>query len=109
MLVGVEGLLVAFVFRYRRRRRARDADGPQIHGSSRLETMWTMIPVVILVAVAAFVFVKLPGIKNVPSANAAAGRLEVAVKGSSSSGSSRTRTARSRSTGCACRSASRST
>jgi cytochrome c oxidase subunit II len=81
VLVGVEGVLVAFVFRYRRRRRPRDADGPQIHGSTRLESMWTMIPVLILIAVAAFVFVKLPGIKNVPSANAAAGRLEVAVRG----------------------------
>jgi len=81
VLVGVEGLLVTFVFRYRRRNRARDAEGPQIHGSTRLENMWTLIPVVILVAVAAFVFVKLPGIKNVPSANAAAGRLEVTVSG----------------------------
>ena len=81
VLVVVEGLLVAFVIRYRRRRRPRDADGPQIHGSSRLESLWTLIPVTILVAVAAFVFVKLPGIKNVPSANAAAGRLEVTVRG----------------------------
>jgi cytochrome c oxidase subunit 2 len=81
VLVGVEGLLVAFVFRYRRRKRARDAEGPQIHGSTKLENFWTLIPVVILVAIAAFVFVKLPGIKSVPSANAAAGRLEVKVSG----------------------------
>jgi len=80
VLVGVEGLLVAFVFRYRRRR-ARDAEGPQIYGSTKLESLWTTIPVVILVAVATFVFVKLPSIKNVPSANAAAGRLEVMVGG----------------------------
>jgi heme/copper-type cytochrome/quinol oxidase subunit 2 len=32
----VEGLLIAFVVRYRRRRRPRDADGAQIHGSNRL-------------------------------------------------------------------------
>ena len=81
VFVGVEGLLVAFVVKYRRGKRPRDADGPQIHGSSRLEAMWTAIPVAILVAVAAFVFVKLPGIKNVPSANAAGGRLEVTVTG----------------------------
>ncbi len=81
VLVGVEGVLVAFVWRYRRRKRARNADGPQIHGSTRLESMWTLIPVAIVVAVATFVFVKLPGIKNVPSANAAAGRLEVTVTG----------------------------
>jgi cytochrome c oxidase subunit 2 len=81
VFVGVEALLVTFVVRYSRRRRARTVDGPQIHGASRLESMWTLIPVVILVAVAAFVFVKLPGIKNGPSADAAAGRLEVKVTG----------------------------
>ena len=81
VVVGVEGLLVAFVFRYRRRKRVRNAEGPQIHGSTKLENMWTLIPVVILVAVVTFVFVKLPGIKNVPSANAEAGRLEVKVSG----------------------------
>ena len=82
VLVGVEGLLVFFVLRYRRRRNeSRDVDGPQIHGSSRLESWWTLIPVVILIAVATFVFVKLPGIKNVPDANAAAGRLDVTVTG----------------------------
>ncbi len=82
VFVGVEGLLLAFVIRYRRRKgRPRDEDGPQIHGSSRLENMWTLIPVAILVAVAAFVFVKLPGIKNVPSATAAGGRLEIGVRG----------------------------
>ena len=81
VFVCVEGLLIAFVVKYRRKKRAREAEGPQIHGSSRLETMWTAIPVVILVAIATFVFVKLPGVKNVPSANAAAGRLDVGVVG----------------------------
>jgi cytochrome c oxidase subunit II len=81
VFVAVEGLLVTFVFRYRRRKRARDVDGPQIHGSSRLENIWTLIPIAILVAIATFVFVKLPGIKNVPSASAAGGRLEVTVTG----------------------------
>ena len=81
VFVVVEALLVVFVVRYRRRRRLRDVDGPQIHGSSRLETMWTLIPVVILVAVAAFVFVELPGITKVPGANASGNRLEVRVTG----------------------------
>jgi cytochrome c oxidase subunit 2 len=77
----VEGLLVAFIVRYRRRKRARFADGLQIHGSSRLETMWTLGPVLILIAIVAFVFVKLPGIKNTPAANAAGNRLEITVSG----------------------------
>jgi cytochrome c oxidase subunit 2 len=76
----VEGVLIAFVIRYRRRRRPRDADGPQIHGSTRLETMWTVAPVLILFAIAAAVFVKLPGIRDIPSATAG-DRLEVRVEG----------------------------
>ena len=74
----VEGLLVAFVVRYRRRSRPRDADGPQIHGSTRLELMWTAAPVLILAAIATFVFVKLPAIQDAP---AASNRLEVRVSG----------------------------
>ena len=57
----VEVLLVVFVVRYRRRNRPRDADGAQVHGANRLEIAWTIAPVVILFAIAAFVFAKLPG------------------------------------------------
>ena len=77
----VEGLLVAFVIRYRRKARERDAEVPQIHGSSRLELRWTTVPVLILVAIATFVFVKLPGINRVPEASAAGPRLDVTVTG----------------------------
>jgi len=77
----VETLLVVFIVRYRRRKREVVVDGPQIHGSSRLETMWTLIPVVILFAIATFVFVQLPSILDVPGANAAGRNLRVAVVG----------------------------
>ena len=77
----VEGLLVAFVIRYRRRRRPRDADGVQIHGSNRLELSWTIGPVVILFLIAVFVLVKLPGIADVPGATAGGGPLEIEVVG----------------------------
>jgi cytochrome c oxidase subunit 2 len=70
VFVLVEGALVWFVIRYRRRGRSRDVEGPQIHGSTRLEMMWTAGPVLILAAIAAFVFYKLPGIKDVPAARA---------------------------------------
>ena len=81
VFVGVESLLIVFVVRYRRRRHQGNADGPQIHGSTKLEAWWTLIPVVILVAIATFVFVELPGVTNVPGANAAGDRLEIAVEG----------------------------
>ncbi len=78
----VEGLLVAFVIRYRRRNRPRDADGAQIDGSTALELSWTAVPVLLLVGIAAFVFVKLPGIQDVPAATGGQENLVVDVNGS---------------------------
>ena len=77
----VQGSLLWFIFRYRRRRRDRSEDGAQIHGNTNLELAWTLAPVLVLVAIGAFVFWKLPGIQNVPSADAAGGRVDVTVKG----------------------------
>jgi cytochrome c oxidase subunit 2 len=71
----VEGLLIAFIIRYRRRNRPRNADGAQIHGA------WTGGPVLILFVIAAFVFAKLPGIQDVPSASAGNQNLVVDVIG----------------------------
>src|SRR5262249_50106146 len=68
---GVEGALIFMIVRYRRGKRARDADGLQIHGSTRLEIIWTVVPVVILAAIEGFVFLSLPKIRDVPKASAA--------------------------------------
>ncbi|MDQ3161574.1 MAG: cytochrome c oxidase subunit II [Actinomycetota bacterium] len=73
--------LVWFIIRYRRRRRDRTVEGAQIHGNTNLELAWTLAPALILVAIGSYVFYKLPGIENVPSANAAGGRLDVQVDG----------------------------
>lgn len=78
----VEILLFAFVIRYRRRRRARNVDGAQIHGSTRLELAWTVFPVLLLCVIATFVLVKLPGIQDVPAASAGQQNLVVEVSGS---------------------------
>lgn len=80
IFVLVEGLLIAFVVRYRREKRARFEDGAQVYGASRLELAWTAFPVVILFLIGAFVFIELPGIKDVPSA-AAGEQLEIRVTG----------------------------
>ena len=79
IFVLVETALIVFVVRYRRGRRPRDAEGPQIHGATRLELIWTAIPVVILAGIVAFVLYKLPGIKNVPKATAAGGPVNVRI------------------------------
>ena len=67
------------MIRYRRGRRPRTAEGPQVHGATRLELIWTAIPVLILAGIVTFVFYKLPGIKDVPNAGAA-GPVEVKVE-----------------------------
>jgi cytochrome c oxidase subunit 2 len=71
VFVGVEGALITLIVKYRRGKRPRAADGLQIHGSTRLEVLWTVVPVVILAAIGIFVFVKLPSIANAPAASAA--------------------------------------
>ena len=71
IFVAVEGALIVFIVKYRRGKRARTAEGPQMHGSTRLEVIWTVVPVVFLAAIGAFVFYKLPGIKDPPNAQAA--------------------------------------
>jgi cytochrome c oxidase subunit 2 len=80
IFVLVEGLLIAFIVRYRRRKRPRFEDGAPIHGATRLELLWTAFPVVVLFLIGAFVFIELPGIKNIPSAGAS-GQLEISVTG----------------------------
>lgn len=71
IFVAVEGTLIAFVVKYRRRGRPYTAEGPQIHGAKRLEIIWTVVPVIILAAIASFVFYLLPGIVDAPAASAA--------------------------------------
>jgi cytochrome c oxidase subunit II len=69
VFVVVEGTLLVFVIRYRRRGRPRAAEPEQTHGATRLEVMWTVGPVILLAVVVSFVFYKLPGIKNAPAAS----------------------------------------
>jgi cytochrome c oxidase subunit 2 len=77
----VEGLLVAFIWKYRRRKRPRFEDGAPVHGATKLELAWTGGPVIVLFIIAVFVFVELPGIKNIPTATAGEEQLEIKVTG----------------------------
>ena len=71
IFVRVEGALILFIVKYRRGKRARTVEGTQIHGSTRLEIIWTVAPVVGLALIGTFVFNKLPGIADAPKAAAA--------------------------------------
>jgi len=78
IFVIVVGALVFFIWRYRGGRRTREAEGPQLHGNTRLELIWTVIPVVILAIIGTVIFVELPGISNAP---AAANAVQIRVVG----------------------------
>lgn len=77
----VETALILFIVRFRSRGRTREQEGAQIHGATKLEVASTIVPVLILAGIAAFVFVKLPTIKDVPPAKAGANPLNIRVEG----------------------------
>ena len=69
IFVGVEGVLIYSLFKYRARKGAVAA---QIHGNTQLEIGWTVGAAVILVFIAVFTFATLPTIRNPPNSDAAA-------------------------------------
>jgi cytochrome c oxidase subunit 2 len=63
----IESALILFVVRYRRRRTAPEhVEGPQIHGNTRVEIIWTVIPTLALAAIAAFTFLKVTDVQATP-------------------------------------------
>ena len=61
VFVGVEGLLIWFLIKFKVRRGRVAA---QIHGNTRLEVGWTVGAAVVLVFITVVTFIKLPGIKD---------------------------------------------
>jgi cytochrome c oxidase subunit 2 len=80
VFVVVEATLVWFLIRYRRGDRPREGEGPQVRGHTRIEVAWTIVPVVLLAIIVAFVFVKLPDIEDAPAAGPA-GSIDIEVEG----------------------------
>ena len=71
--VLVEAALLLFIFRFRRRRATEDdVEGPQIHGNTRLEIVWTVIPSLILVGLAIFTLSRIPSVQASPDGDDAA-------------------------------------
>ena len=67
VFVGVEGVLLYSVFKFRARKGAVPA---QIRGNTRLEIGWTVGAAVILVILATVTFIKLDSIQNPPNSSA---------------------------------------
>ena len=79
--IAVETALVTFALRFRRRRGTpADAEGPQIHGNTRLELFWTVVPALGLVAIAVFVFVKVPAVRALRAAGGSGHAVTVRVE-----------------------------
>jgi cytochrome c oxidase subunit 2 len=74
IFVLVGGWLVYSAIRFREHPGETHPEPPQMHGSTRLEIGWTIVPLLILVGLSAFTFAKLPTVKDVPK-----GALEIKV------------------------------
>jgi cytochrome c oxidase subunit 2 len=77
VFVGVEGVLVYTLIKFRARKGAVAA---QIHGNTRLEIGWTIGAAVILVILAVVTFAALPGIRDPENSDASAAALTFPVK-----------------------------
>lgn len=69
VFILVEAALIVFLIRYRRRSHMPESEeGPQVHGNTRLELIWTAIPVLILIGIMAVTIVKVPSVNAKPPA-----------------------------------------
>jgi cytochrome c oxidase subunit 2 len=59
VFIGVEAALLWVVIKYRRSKQAAGYVPPQIHGHNGLEITWTLVPLIIVLAISAYSFVTL--------------------------------------------------
>jgi cytochrome c oxidase subunit II len=73
--------LALIIARYRERGLPREAEGPQVRGNTRLELLWTIIPVGIVLVISAVTLYKASAITDPASAAAGEPDVEIAVEG----------------------------
>src|SRR3954452_3729198 len=79
MFVLVTSVVLYSAYRFRMRPGEEDMDGPPIHGNTRLEVIWTVIPAVMMLALCTYAYVTLRDAEEAPAA--AAQELKVRVVG----------------------------
>jgi cytochrome c oxidase subunit 2 len=67
IFVLVGGWLLYSALRFRARRGEVYAEPPQVHGSTRLEIAWTIVPVLVLIALSAYTLDHVGTVKDAPS------------------------------------------
>jgi cytochrome c oxidase subunit 2 len=80
VFVLVMTVVIAAVIRFRMRPGQEDQDGPPIHGNTKLEVIWTVLPALLILGLCAYSYVILDDIENV-SAQEAAKELNIGVTG----------------------------
>ncbi len=81
VFVLIEATLLAFIIRFRRRRDTPDGlEGPQIHGNTRIEVIWTLIPAALLLAITIYAFMRVPNVEATPPASADTLEIEVTAR-----------------------------
>jgi cytochrome c oxidase subunit 2 len=73
--------LALILGRYRERGLPRHVDGPQIVGHTRVEVVWTVIPILIVLVISGFALYKASDIRNPSAAEGAPATLKIHVEG----------------------------
>jgi len=79
MFVLVTSVVLYSVYRFRMRPGEEDMDGPPIHGNTRLEVIWTVIPAILMLSLCTYAYVVLHDAEDAPAA--AKSELNVRVVG----------------------------
>jgi cytochrome c oxidase subunit 2 len=70
MFVLVVAVVLYSVYRFRMRPGQEDMDGPPIHGNTKLEVVWTIVPAVMMLALCTYAYVLLHNAEKAPAASA---------------------------------------
>src|SRR3954471_1626454 len=68
MFVLVTSVVLYCVWRFRMRPGEENMDGPPIHGNTRLEIIWTVIPAILMLSLCTYAFVVLDNAEEAPAA-----------------------------------------
>src|SRR4051794_8390500 len=68
MFVLVTSVVLYCVYRFRMRPGEENMDGPPIHGNTRLEVIWTVIPAILMLGLCTYAYVTLTNAEEAPAA-----------------------------------------